>query len=99
MVTYNGIKLLIIHFKIGVYIMYSIFEKYLLKHFLYGILIGFLYALLLSDHLPFFYGGIEYLSEAPIINFLINILQMIFTIAILYTLFAVLYYMYKPKKY
>ncbi|WP_414050234.1 hypothetical protein [Macrococcus animalis] len=76
--------------------MYSKIEKYIIKHFGYGIVLGFIFTLLLKEYFyTLIYSEITYENKDSI-DFLLEFLQSTFTIAILYTLGSIVVYIFPP---
>lgn len=78
--------------------MYSNIEKYIIKHFSYGIVLGFLFTLFLKEQFCLLIHGEITYEETNSVDFLITFLQSTFTIAIIYTLVATIVYIYLPDK-
>lgn len=78
--------------------LYSYFEKYLIKHFIYGIIFGFLYALLIRDYFVIFQGDVIDIVNNSVFEFIYGFAKSMFTVAILYTLISILGYIYLPNK-
>lgn len=79
--------------------MFSYFEKYIIKHFIYGIILGFLYTLFLKDFFVLLFNSDIDLDSGAFSGGIINFLKSMFTVAIVYSLLSIIYFInFKKNK-
>ncbi|WP_414054999.1 hypothetical protein [Macrococcus equi] len=78
--------------------MYSHFEKFVIKHFVYGMIFGFLYTLLFKDIFGIFLSEMIDVVDNSTLDFIVGFLKSMFIIAVVYTLLAIIFYINSSQR-